>query len=242
MLRRDVETVGARAHRRGRARARPGGELRAAAGEPDDRSLLRSLNALAGPGIVVTSVRRADAGFSARVRRGRARVPLSARARPVPPLFLRPYAWWVRARSTSRRCARGRRTRRRARLPLVLRRRESAEGKRTVPPHRLVEIAEEEHWASTCMTCASWATRSCTRWCASIVGTLVEVGRGRRRAASGRRGLEACDRAAAGPTAPAHGLTLWRVDYPEDVLARSGARGGHGGRLARAWIRPVAFC
>jgi tRNA pseudouridine38-40 synthase len=47
----------------------------------------------------------------------------------------------------------------------------------------------------------------------AVVGTLVEVGDGRRGAASLRNILESRDRAAAGPTAPAAGLYLVRVDY-----------------------------
>ncbi len=48
----------------------------------------------------------------------------------------------------------------------------------------------------------------------SIVGTLIEVGRGRRAAADMARLLAGESRSAAGPTAPAHGLVLERVDYP----------------------------
>jgi tRNA pseudouridine38-40 synthase len=47
----------------------------------------------------------------------------------------------------------------------------------------------------------------------SLVGTLLEVGRGRRDPDSMSRVLAARARAAAGPTAPARGLTLVRVDY-----------------------------
>ena len=49
----------------------------------------------------------------------------------------------------------------------------------------------------------------------TIVGTLVEVGRGRRPVAWVAEVLASRDRAAAGPTAPAAGLFLVRVDYPE---------------------------
>jgi tRNA pseudouridine38-40 synthase len=48
----------------------------------------------------------------------------------------------------------------------------------------------------------------------AIAGTLVEVGEGRREAAAMAALLEARDRAAAGATAPPHGLVLMRVLYP----------------------------
>lgn len=48
----------------------------------------------------------------------------------------------------------------------------------------------------------------------TLAGTLIEVGQGRRGAAGVPALLAGGDRAAAGPTAPAHGLTLVRVRYP----------------------------
>jgi tRNA pseudouridine38-40 synthase len=47
----------------------------------------------------------------------------------------------------------------------------------------------------------------------NVVGSLVEVGRGRRVPAWIAEVLEAKDRTRAGPTAPAHGLTLVEVTY-----------------------------
>lgn len=47
----------------------------------------------------------------------------------------------------------------------------------------------------------------------NIVGTLVEVGRGRWQAVDIDRILEAKDRAAAGPIAPASGLCLMKIEY-----------------------------
>jgi tRNA pseudouridine38-40 synthase len=47
----------------------------------------------------------------------------------------------------------------------------------------------------------------------NIVGTLVDIGRGRRPVADMARVLASRDRAIASATAPPHGLTLWCVDY-----------------------------
>lgn len=47
----------------------------------------------------------------------------------------------------------------------------------------------------------------------NIVGTLVDIGRGRLRASDMRRILLSGERREASPTAPPQGLTLWRVDY-----------------------------
>ena len=48
-----------------------------------------------------------------------------------------------------------------------------------------------------------------------IAGTLIEVGKGNLKPSDMKKILEAKDRAAAGPTAPAHGLTLMEIEYPE---------------------------
>lgn len=47
-----------------------------------------------------------------------------------------------------------------------------------------------------------------------IVGTLVQVGRGKLDAAGFNKIIEAADRRKAGPNAPAHGLMLVAVEYP----------------------------
>lgn len=52
----------------------------------------------------------------------------------------------------------------------------------------------------------------------TIAGTLVEVGRGHRDPAWVAGALAACDRSAAGPCAPACGLTFVGVDYPVGAL------------------------
>ena len=57
------------------------------------------------------------------------------------------------------------------------------------------------------------ASSFCHQMVRSIVGTLVDVGRGRRPASGMADTMAALDRAAAGPVAPPHGLVLWDVDY-----------------------------
>ena len=59
-------------------------------------------------------------------------------------------------------------------------------------------------------------TAFCHQMVRSIVGTLVEVGAGRRRPSDVLQILRARDRAAAGQVAPPHGLCLWEVGYPPD--------------------------
>jgi tRNA pseudouridine38-40 synthase len=58
-------------------------------------------------------------------------------------------------------------------------------------------------------------TSFCHQMVRSIVGTLVEVGRGRLHPGDVPGIVRARDRAAAGPVAPPHGLVLWRVGYPD---------------------------
>ena len=55
------------------------------------------------------------------------------------------------------------------------------------------------------------ATSFCHQMVRSLVGTLVDVGKG----ADGRPSatLPALDRSTAGAVAPPHGLVLWDVDY-----------------------------
>lgn len=53
----------------------------------------------------------------------------------------------------------------------------------------------------------------------AIVGTLLDVGRGRRTAASVADVLASADRRAAGAAAPPHGLVLHAVSYPDRAFA-----------------------
>jgi tRNA pseudouridine38-40 synthase len=79
----------------------------------------------------------------------------------------------------------------------------------------------------------------------NLVGTLLEVGRGRRDPEWAAAVLAARDRRRAGATAPPQGLCLWRVRYPQDPfhgIPRSAARAYPEGLQAepRSSPRPAA--
>lgn len=60
----------------------------------------------------------------------------------------------------------------------------------------------------------------CHQMVRSIVGLLLDVGRGKREATDVAKALKARNRAAAGPVAPAKGLTLAEVGYARDPFRR----------------------
>ena len=74
---------------------------------------------------------------------------------------------------------------------------------------RRLEVSQEQ----AVIRVEAQADRFLKQMVRAIVGTLVEVGRGKRSPKSVKEILEARDRRAAGVTAPAHGLYLVRVDY-----------------------------
>ncbi len=59
------------------------------------------------------------------------------------------------------------------------------------------------------------ASSFCQQMVRSLVGTMVDIGLGRRKAGEMMAILRAGDRGAAGRLAPPHGLCLWEVRYPD---------------------------
>jgi tRNA pseudouridine38-40 synthase len=63
----------------------------------------------------------------------------------------------------------------------------------------------------------------CHQMVRSLVGFLLEIGRGKRAIGDVREALAAGDRAAAGPVAPAKGLSLVEVRYPRNLFGMRSA-------------------
>ncbi len=219
-LRRDVVTVGAG---RTDAGVHAFGQIvsfDAAGDEADMGALLRSLNALVGPDIVVREAREARPGFSARfdatAREYRYRLVVGS----VPPLFLAHTAWWVKPRldvHAMREAARTLLGEHDFRSFCVT---DSALGKNTVRELILLEVEPAVELGEACLVVRVVGNAFLHSMVRVIVGTLVDVGVGRREIGWVGDALAARERGAAGQTAPAHGLTLWEVEYPEDVWSR----------------------
>jgi len=192
---------------------------------PDSRVLRRSVNALIGEGVVVRDLRRAPDGFSARFdaisREYRYRIANS----DSPPLFTADVAWRVRRRldvDAMRRaaeCLIGENDFRSFCLSA------SAEGKRTFRRLDSIEFSYEEHLGEECIAVRVAGNAFLHSMVRVIIGTLVEVGAGRRDPSWVAEVLSAQQRSAAGPTAPAHGLTLWSVAYRPEVWPEGGFLG-----------------
>ena len=180
-LRRPVEVVGAGrtdagVHALGQVVSFP-----CDADDLDDRALLRSLNALGGDGIVVREMRRARPGFSARFdaveREYRYRIVAGPGAAAVPSAGRVVDA----AGARRRRDARGRGAPAgRARLPVVLPHRVGRGQAAPSAGSTSIEIAEEEHLGERCLVVRVVGNAFLHSMVRVIVGTLVEVGAGRR--------------------------------------------------------------
>jgi tRNA pseudouridine38-40 synthase len=172
-------------------------------------TLQRALNALLPPDIRVWKADEVDASFHARFTASTKRYEYRIWNGPVPSAFSQRYTWWLPA-------------------PLDLEAMEAA-SKYLVGVHDFSSFrsanadrkspVREVRWCGWgregpllffCIE-ASGFLRYMVR---SMVGTLVEVGMGKRRADDIPVLLEARDRTRAGMTAPARGLFLAAVSYP----------------------------
>lgn len=177
-----------------------------------------SLNALTPDDIAVKRVRFADAGFSARFdavkREYRYRIVTGG----APPLFLREFAWWHRGQLDVG-------AMQEAAAHLVgehdfksFCKAQSAIGKTTMRFVEEVSVFEEEQLGERHIVVRVVGNAFLHSMVRTIVGTLVQVGAGHREPSWVADVLAACDRNAAGETAPACGLAFWHVTYPDGIF------------------------
>lgn len=183
------------------------------------RRLMHGLSALLpddiSPAVLYHAPKGFSARFDARSRSYRYRI-VAGEARPV---LAWDHAWWLRSDLDV--AAMGE-----AASALVgehdfksFCKATSAEGK---PTHRCVmrcDVSEQVECGERVICIDVVGNAFLHSMVRTIAGTLVEVGRGHRSPAWVGEALAACDRKAAGPCAPAKGLTFVGVDYPQELLA-----------------------
>ena len=192
---------------------------------PADR-LMRSLVALTPDDISLRGLYRAPAGFSARfdaqARTYRYRIA-AGEARPV---LAWDHAWWYRgaldvaAMHEAAQVLVGEHDFRSFCKAV------SAEGRPTCRCLERVDVARVEEAGEELVAIDVTGNAFLHNMVRTIAGTLVEVGRGHRDPAWVGQVLAARDRTAAGPCAPAQGLTFVGVRYPEGLLEPWGAARG----------------
>lgn len=183
------------------------------------RRLMHGLSALLpddiSPAVLYHAPKGFSARFDARSRSYRYRI-VAGEARPV---LAWDHAWWLRSDLDV--AAMGE-----AASALVgehdfksFCKATSAEGK---PTHRCVmrcDVSEQAECGERVICIDVVGNAFLHSMVRTIAGTLVEVGRGHRSPAWVGEALAACDRKAAGPCAPAKGLTFVGVDYPQELFA-----------------------
>jgi tRNA pseudouridine38-40 synthase len=178
----------------------------------DPVGLQRSLNSTVGPAIAVRAVDVVDAGFCARRSALTRRYRYTVLNRDVPDPFLAATTWRVPDELSigalrlscdpilgehdfSSFC----------RLP------------RRDPDASLVRRVDDARWIDLghgLLRFEIEASSFCHQMVRSLVGTMIEVGRGNRAAGEMAGVLRARQRSLAGHIAPPHGLCLWSVTYP----------------------------
>lgn len=183
-------------------------------GDVELPSLLRSLNKMCGPAISVTSAEVVpddfDARFSAVARRYRYRIV----NRPAPDPFQARFAWHVaeplHLPSLQLACD-----------PFIGEHDFAAfcrrPKRRDAEPASLVRRVTEAIWfddGGGDLRFEIEASAFCHQMVRSIVGTMVDAGRGRLHPGDIMAIIRSADRNRAGDLAPPQGLTLWTVRYP----------------------------
>lgn len=175
----------------------------------DPWRLQNALNGMLAPEIVIRSCEVVTADFDARRSARWRSYRYTVVNRPVPDPFLARYAWWVPSRIEMPAMEL-------AADPFVGEHdfaafcRTGPEGSTTV---RRVLQSRWTDLGDGLLRYEIRATAFCWQMVRSLVGTLVDVGTGSRRAGEVMGMLRAKERSAAGRVAPPHGLSLWEVGY-----------------------------
>ena len=177
-------------------------------------SLRRSLNAITHDDISVRSIWQAVDGFSARFDAQAREYRYALAIDETPPVFMCDFAWHVGpldivAMERASRCLIGEQDFK------SFCRASSAVDKPTCRNVMEVSFSEEERFGEQLVIVKVVGSSFLHSMVRTIVGTLVEVGRGRKPESWVAEALAACDRTAAGETAPAQGLVFWEVRYDD---------------------------
>ncbi|MGH9064100.1 MAG: tRNA pseudouridine(38-40) synthase TruA [Acidimicrobiales bacterium] len=211
------------AARAGGRPVRPGevaGELVRPGRPLDPARLARSCNAMLGPAVVVREARVVPATFDARRSALTRSYRYTIQNGPVPDPLVAGRVWHVA-------CPLDRRAMEAATDPLLGEHDFSAFCRRPPDGGSLVRRVVDARWVvqpgagGDMLRFDIEASSFCHQMVRSLVGTLVEVGRGRRRAGDLSWILSARDRSLAASPAPPGGLCLWEVRYPEEPLEPS---------------------
>lgn len=186
----------------------------AAADGLDVESLQRSVNRMCGPAIVVRGATVAPNDFDARHSAVARRYRYTIVNRPWPDPFLAGTAWHVDQPLDLS-------TMRLACDPLFGEHDFSAFCRRPKVPEgvsfSMVRRVLDARWHDLddgILRLDIDATAFCQQMVRSIVGTLVDVGAGKKKAGDVAAIIRSKDRSLAGTLAPPHGLCLWEVCYP----------------------------
>lgn len=177
--------------------------------------LRNSLNALTPDDIAIRSIDQKPAGFSARFSAVEREYRYRFVFGEVEPLFIRPFVWWVPTVH-----------------PIDVQAMKMAAGylvgehdftsfctaasaldKNTVREILSATIFGMDHLGESCLVLQVRGNAFLHSMVRVIAGSLLEVGIRKREPLWIAEVLEAKDRRSAGQTAPAQGLTLWRVRY-----------------------------
>jgi tRNA pseudouridine38-40 synthase len=175
----------------------------------DLAALARALNRALRPSIVVREAAWSPPGFDARHSATGRRYRYTIVNRPVPDPFLASTAWHVGRPLDLAAMRLG--------CDPLFGEHDFSSFCRRPPVGSRVRLVRDARWddlGDGILRFEIEASSFCHQMVRSLVGTLVDMGLGRRRAGEMSGILRARDRSAAGQPAPPHGLCLWEVTYP----------------------------